>query len=232
MNPFEYAILPFRRYVDFKGRSSRSEIWWFFLLTFVIGMIIQIIAIATFDPWSYSSFRFIDIISWVWSLFLLLPQIAVQVRRLHDINRTGLWLLCWVGLYILAILLMVLGGVLAIEGAYGGFAIMLILTIGICLGCFVWQIVWYCLPPVDDNNRFGPNPLLMPNSASSMRAPAPTTGGNNPMPTSAPTSAPISETSSSSSVNDRLKDLNKMFEDGLINEKEFKSKKKTLLDEL
>jgi uncharacterized membrane protein YhaH (DUF805 family) len=228
MNPFEYAILPFRRYVDFKGRSSRSEIWWFFLLTFVIGMIIQIIAIATFDPWSYSSFRFIDVISWAWSLFILLPQIAVQVRRLHDINRTGLWLLCWAGLYVLAVLLMILGGVLAIEGAISGFAVMLILTIGISIGCFVWQIVWYCLPPVDDNNRFGPNPLLIPNPAPSMRTPAPTRGVNNPM----PTTSPVSGNMDSSSVNDRLKDLNKMFEDGLIDEKDFKSKKKTLLDEL
>ncbi|MEL0322175.1 MAG: SHOCT domain-containing protein [Gammaproteobacteria bacterium] len=86
----------------------------------------------------------------------------------------------------------------------------------------------YLEPPVDDNNRFGPNPLLMHNPAPSMRTPAPTRGVNNPM----PTTSPVSGNMDSSSVNDRLKDLNKMFEDGLIDEKDFKSKKKTLLDEL
>ena len=233
MNLFEYAILPFKRYFDFSGRSSRSEFWWYTLLIFVVQFIIGIIDAATFDPWSYDSFRFIDLISLIWGIFSFIPSLAVSVRRLHDINRTGLWLLLWVGLYILAIVLFILGIALSFEREFGGAGLSYILGVVMILGTIVWSIVWYCLPPVDLENRFGPNPLLR--SASSPSSPASATPqpkatrvSQNPVP-----SAPLaSETTSSASVNDRLRDLNKMYEDGLIDEKEFKSKKKKLLDEL
>jgi len=233
MNPFEFSILPFKRYFDFSGRSSRSELWWFFLLTTLSGFLLQMISVATFNPWSYSSFRFIDLIILIWSLFTIIPQISVQVRRLHDLNRTGLWLLLFYGLYVLGIIIIMFGVFLAEMGEFGGFGLMLILSLVILIGVPIWQIVWYCFPPVDPENRFGPNPLLM--SASSPSSPASATPqpkatrvSQNPVP-----SAPLaSETTSSTSVNDRLRDLNKMYEDGLIDEKEFKSKKKKLLDEL
>lgn len=61
------------KYMDFNGRASRSEYWWFVLLTFLLG--------------------FIPIIGWILRLVLLLPSLAVQVRRLHDIERSAWWLL-------------------------------------------------------------------------------------------------------------------------------------------
>ena len=61
------------KYIDFNGRASRSEYWWFVLLTFVLG--------------------FIPIIGWILRLALILPSLSVQVRRLHDINRSAWWLL-------------------------------------------------------------------------------------------------------------------------------------------
>jgi len=73
MNPFQYAILPFKRYFEFSGRSSRSELWWFFLLTTLSGFLLQMISVATFDPWSYSSYRFIDVIILLWTLFTFIP---------------------------------------------------------------------------------------------------------------------------------------------------------------
>ena len=233
MNPFEYAILPFKRYFDFSGRSSRSEYWWYTLLIFLVQLIFEIINTVTFDPWSYDSFRFIDLITIVWTLCTIIPSIAVSVRRLHDINRTGLWLILFVGLYFLAAIFGIMGVVLIELGDFGSFGILFILMIATTIGVSIWALVWYCLPPVDKDNRFGPNPLLI--SASSPSSPASATPqpkatrvSQNPVP-----SAPLaSETTSSASVNDRLRDLNKMYEDGLIDEKEFKSKKKKLLDEL
>jgi len=226
MNPFQYAILPFKRYFDFSGRSSRSELWWFFLFTTLSGYLLQFISFATLSP-------IIAILLIIWTLFLMIPQISVQVRRLHDLNRSGLWLLMFYGLYFLAAIFIFFGIILIEMGNFGGSGMMIILFLVICIGVPIWQIVWYCLPPVDQDNRFGPNPLLM--SASSPLSPASATPqpkatrvSQNPVP-----SAPLaSETTSSASVNDRLRDLNKMYEDGLIDEKEFKSKKKKLLDEL
>ena len=228
MNPFQYAILPFKRYFEFSGRSSRSELWWFFLLTTLSGFLLQIISVATFDPWSYSSYRFIDVIILLWTLFTFIPQISVQVRRLHDLNRTGLWLLLFYGLYLIGVMISLFGVFLAGMGEFGGFGLMLVLCLVIFIGTPIWQIVWYCLSPVDQDNRFGPNPLLTHGSIPT--TPAPVVA---PTPQAPVSSAPAStQDTSSSSVNDRLVGLNKLFEDGLIDEKEFKNKKKKLLDEL
>jgi len=228
MNPFQYAILPFKRYFEFSGRSSRSELWWFFLLTTLSGFLLQMISVATFDPWSYSSYRFIDVIILLWTLFTFIPQISVQVRRLHDLNRTGLWLLLFYGLYLIGVMILLFGVFLAGMGEFGGFGLMLVLCLVILIGTPIWQIVWYCLSPVDQDNRFGPNPLLMHGSIPATPAPV-----VEPTPQAPASSAPAStQDTSSSSVNDRLVGLNKLFEDGLIDEKEFKNKKKKLLDEL
>ena len=61
------------KYLDFNGRASRSEYWWFILMTFLV--------------------RFIPVIGWLIWLALILPSLSVQVRRLHDMNRSAWWLL-------------------------------------------------------------------------------------------------------------------------------------------
>ena len=61
--------LGFQRYFDFSGRSSRSEYWWWILFSFIAGLIPFV------------------------GLVLLIPNIAIGVRRLHDINKTGWWIL-------------------------------------------------------------------------------------------------------------------------------------------
>ena len=62
-----------QKYIDFNGRASRSEYWWFVLLTILLS--------------------FIPVIGWILRLVLLLPSLAVQVRRLHDMERSAWWLL-------------------------------------------------------------------------------------------------------------------------------------------
>lgn len=66
-------------YATFTGRSSRSEYWWWFLFTAIVGC-----AVGIFDS---------NILSSIVSLLLLLPNIAISVRRLHDINKAGWWYL-------------------------------------------------------------------------------------------------------------------------------------------
>ena len=84
MVSFAGAIaLGFQRYFDFSGRSSRSEYWWWFLFNLLVGWIPFV------------------------GLVLLIPNIAIGVRRLHDINRTGWWLLLWFVLVIGWIVLIV-----------------------------------------------------------------------------------------------------------------------------
>lgn len=71
----------FKKYATFEGRASRSEYWWFFLFTFIASTAAGIIS-----PTVYALF----------SLAVLLPSLAVGVRRLHDTDRSGWFLLLWI----------------------------------------------------------------------------------------------------------------------------------------
>lgn len=87
--PFFKAVkIAFVRYTDFSGRSSRAELFLYFLFNAIIT-----ISIALFqeDSGLSSACMIFFIISYV-------PVLAIQVRRLHDVNRSGWWLLMYASL--------------------------------------------------------------------------------------------------------------------------------------
>lgn len=94
----------FRNYVNFRGRASRPEFWWWFLFTIIINIILNIIGGALPGGGKTA----LDILSGLWSLAILLPYLAVGARRLHDGNHTALhlfwYLLPVVGWIILIVL--------------------------------------------------------------------------------------------------------------------------------
>ena len=73
----------FSRYVDFSGRSSRSEYWWWVLFVFMGG----ILTILLGDLIGAAS------LFWLFQLAVFLPELAVAVRRLHDKDKSGWWIL-------------------------------------------------------------------------------------------------------------------------------------------
>ena len=79
INFFQSFRICFKKFVDFKERASRSEYWWFALFTSIISI-----------P-SYLPNETVQVLSGLGSLIILLPTLAVTVRRLHDINKSG-WL--------------------------------------------------------------------------------------------------------------------------------------------
>lgn len=78
----------FSNYATFSGRSSRAEYWWFVLAGLIISVVLIIIDLSAFGP--YAQFQ---PFSSLWSLAVLLPNLAIGARRLHDINKSGWWLL-------------------------------------------------------------------------------------------------------------------------------------------
>ncbi|MCC7266699.1 MAG: DUF805 domain-containing protein [Caulobacteraceae bacterium] len=86
---------PLRKYADFQGRARRSEFWLFWLFTFVVSFVLQIVGGmmgAGGDPTAmYSSPVMIVLL--LFCLAILIPSIAVAIRRLHDTDRSGWWLL-------------------------------------------------------------------------------------------------------------------------------------------
>ncbi|WFE51909.1 DUF805 domain-containing protein [Micromonospora sp. WMMD1155] len=78
------------KYVGFTGRARRSEYWWFALFTVLVSIVASILDGALGLDFEGSTTGLIGLVA---SLALLLPSLAVGVRRLHDTDRTGWWLL-------------------------------------------------------------------------------------------------------------------------------------------
>jgi uncharacterized membrane protein YhaH (DUF805 family) len=79
-----------RKYADFHGRARRSEYWFFALFTAIVGAVGGILdSIIGIRSGTYGT----GPIQGILQLALLLPGLAVGVRRLHDIGRSGWWLL-------------------------------------------------------------------------------------------------------------------------------------------
>lgn len=87
------------KYCCFTGRASRSEYWWWVLATFILSMIIGVL-------FSFSS-NAQSIVMCVVNLALLLPSLGLCVRRLHDIGKSGWWILIGLIPLVGAILLIV-----------------------------------------------------------------------------------------------------------------------------
>lgn len=84
MNFTQAVQTVFSKYVDFTGRAGRPEFWWFALFNLIASVVLGIIDQAIFGQ---------EILGYIYALAVLLPGIAVAVRRLHDTDRSGWWLL-------------------------------------------------------------------------------------------------------------------------------------------
>ncbi len=83
MNFWQAIQSGFSNYVTFSGRAARSEYWYWFLFASLGGMAAGIIDAATGGT----------VTEGIFSLATILPSIAIAVRRMHDIDRSGWWLL-------------------------------------------------------------------------------------------------------------------------------------------
>lgn len=77
-----------RKYATFSGRATRTEFWLFFLFV-MIGAIITI----TIDVGAGFADEGVLAFTGIWNLIHILPSLAVSVRRLHDTDKSGWWML-------------------------------------------------------------------------------------------------------------------------------------------
>ena len=103
----------FRKYFDFKGRARRSEYWWYCLFSVVACLIWALfgtlllalpvgMAVQHVSGNETAGLTTMIIILCIPLLFLVLPSISVQVRRLHDTGRSGWWMVASIILEIVA----------------------------------------------------------------------------------------------------------------------------------
>lgn len=80
MQLIESAIFTLKKYADFSGRASREEFWLFFVFVIIANAVASIVgALLVAGP----------LLAGAVGVLLLIPQLAVGVRRLHDVNKTG-----------------------------------------------------------------------------------------------------------------------------------------------
>ncbi len=83
----------FVKFLDFNGRASRSEFWYFALFILIVYIFIYLLG----DIFGDGNGRqmLVSILSWLIGVVLVLPTISVGVRRMHDIGKGGGWIFIW-----------------------------------------------------------------------------------------------------------------------------------------
>lgn len=163
-----WMFMPLKRYADFSGRSRRMEYWMFQvfnLLVYIAVLVLMMIAgggalMTGGDPSALAAAGgVVMIVGGLYLLFVLamfIPNLAVSVRRLHDTNRSGWWILAPIAGYVIMLVgaMMAagspdnpgLGGIVAMIG--GVAALILALTV----------LVFMFLEGTRGPNNYGPDP--------------------------------------------------------------------------
>ena len=79
-----------KKYAVFSGRSRRMEYWYFVLFNIIVSIVLGVIDGLLGTSGSYAG---AGLLSGIYGLAVLIPSLAVTVRRLHDTDRTGWWIL-------------------------------------------------------------------------------------------------------------------------------------------
>jgi uncharacterized membrane protein YhaH (DUF805 family) len=167
----EWMFMPLRRYADFSGRSRRMEFWMWQLWQVIVYVVVVVLAMALGGGAMMMMGRGGDAASMMaaggaamiifmlyilYSLAVFIPSIAVAVRRLHDTNRTGWWLLAPVAPYVVMIVAGMMAASSPDSAALAGMIAIVALIALIVLALIV--VVFYFLEGTKGPNRFGPDP--------------------------------------------------------------------------
>jgi uncharacterized membrane protein YhaH (DUF805 family) len=78
-----------KNYAVFGGRSRRKEYWYFVLFNIIVFIVLELVDVLL---GTFNVVQGIGILSGIYSIAVIIPTLAVTVRRLHDIDRTGWWI--------------------------------------------------------------------------------------------------------------------------------------------
>ncbi len=156
-----------RKYAVFKGRARRKEYWFFVLFSTIIFL--WLLAIDYFTG-SYSTGFQIGIVNGIYQLAVLIPGIAVTVRRLHDTNHSGWWLVSYLIFLPISLCSYLIGFLWALGSLHYSldhralyiilspiFIAFILVFIAFILGITI--IVFCILPSNPGENKYGPSPI-------------------------------------------------------------------------
>lgn len=218
------GLLALQRPFDFHGRSARAEYWQYVALYLLACLIAYVMDLAFSGPYSAPTLTIL-----VW-LAGLVPNLAVSVRRLHDRDRTGRWMILW-AIFSAASILLALAAFQARYTAMGGVLSTLSnipSLANIVLGIFLF--VQFVKRGTDGANQYGPDPLVdtapaptFADLASKAQSAAANVGISVPAPTRRPVDGDPLE---------QIERLAKLREAGMLTDEEFAQQKAAYLSRL
>ena len=171
MDMTKAAKLFFTNSFDFSGRASRGEFWWAYLAFFIVSTILfvvdgvivgMIFGFTDNELLSITENEFLStngFFSNIFSLVTFIGWISLTSRRLQDNGHSGWWQLAYLSV-IPTIFLWVF--FISGDGNPVLLSFSIIFTI-ITLALYILILVWLILPPTEDENKWGPNPLYYEN---------------------------------------------------------------------
>lgn len=171
MDMIKAAKLFFVNYFDFSGRASRGEFWWAYLAFFIVSTILfvvdgvivgMIFGFTDNELLSITENEFLSnngFFSNIFSLVTFIGWISITSRRLQDNGHSGWWQLAYFSI-IPTIFLWVF--FISDDGNPVLLSFSIIFTI-ITLALYILILVWLILPPTEDENKWGLNPLYHEN---------------------------------------------------------------------
>lgn len=162
-----YKKVVFENYANFSGRARRSEYWYYTLMTIIISIVLMLLDEAL--GLKYGATKSSGILNSLYSLAVFIPGLAVSVRRLHDIGKSGKLLLLFYVLMIALVIVMIVSGVSVFMSAMNpsaidpssvvsalglGFFIPLLLIFAIA----IYMLVLFCTNGDTGTNKYGLDP--------------------------------------------------------------------------
>ena len=141
---FESAMQTLRKYADFSGRASRQEFWFFFAFVLLANALARVVGMMFGMGYALSSLV---------ALLLIVPQVAVAVRRLHDVGRSGRELVIPGVMLFVMPLLFAFRGILPRIVALG--------FLGLTLLAFASLLTLFMKKGGSVPNRYGPSPTAV-----------------------------------------------------------------------
>ena len=171
----EWMFMPLKRYAEFSGRSRRMEFWMWVLFQILIGCVFVVVVMAlggtalmSGDPTQLLAMGGMIVILYLLYLVVMLaffiPSLAVTIRRLHDTDRSGWWVMLYWGPYLFMIFASFALGASAAGGAdptgdaaMTGGVIAMVASLAWLAGSLV-LLVFMFLEGTRGPNRFGADP--------------------------------------------------------------------------
>lgn len=164
----DWMLMPLKRYAEFSGRSRRMEYWMWFLFQMLIGVVFWVLMLVLGggmmlsggDPTAMmAAGGIVMILFMIYGLIclaFLIPGIAVGVRRLHDTERSGWWLLAPLSGYVI----MFIGGMMVAANPNNPGVGGIIALIGwlATIGLGITVLVFMLLEGTKGPNKYGPDP--------------------------------------------------------------------------